>query len=325
MRILKKNPERDFTVLNLTDTQLSNAEWEEGHKAREILEYTVRELVARTNPDLITVSGDLAWAGHDHAYTMLADLLDGFSVPWAPVWGNHDNQDGAEYIDGVATRYMTYPNCIYEKGDPALGNGNYIICIEEDGLPCEALFMMDSHNRDPYTDPEGNVGTAWSRLTEEQAVWHREQAALLKEQGYTDGTLILHIPVYGYRTAWNAAFKANLDPKSITPEMAEGTECWNEGYEDSIGVKYEGVGSHPAEDGMLAVFRDAGLVKTIVAGHEHVNNFIINYDGLRLVYSLKTGMGCYWNPILNGGTVLKIDRAGVREVKHEFVDISHLL
>ena len=102
MRILKKNPERDFTVLNLTDTQLSNAEWAEGHKAREILEYTVRELVARTSPDLITVSGDLAWAGHDHAYTMLADLLDGFSIPWAPVWGNHDNQDGAEYIDGIA-------------------------------------------------------------------------------------------------------------------------------------------------------------------------------------------------------------------------------
>lgn len=325
MKILNKLPGKDFTVLNLTDTQLSDQEWADDHKARKILEYTVKELISRTSPDLITISGDLAWAGHDHAYDMLASFIDGFGIPWAHVWGNHDNQNGAEYIDSVATRFMARPNCIYEKGDRALGNGNYVICIEEQGRPVEAIIMIDSHDRDPYVDAEGKEVKAWSRLTEEQKSWILQQTSELGEKGYADATVILHIPIYAYRTAFNAAFNSALDPKSITPEQADGADCWNEGYTDSIGVQYEGIGSYPAEDGVLATLKESKIIKTIVAGHEHVNNWMVNYDGIKMVYSLKTGMGCYWNPILNGGTVLKVGSDGICDVKHEFVDISSLL
>ena len=107
--------------------------------------------------------------------------------------------------------------------------------------------------------------------------------------------------------------------------MAEGSECWNEGYKDSIGVKYEEIGSYPADDGMLEHFKKLGIIKHIVAGHEHVNNFMINYDGIKLIYSLKLGAGCYWNPILNGGTVLSVNENGVYDVRHEYVDITHLI
>ena len=41
-----------------------------------------------------------------------------------------------------------------------------------------------------------------------------------------------------------------------------------------------------------------------------------------MIFALKTGLGCYWNPILNGGTVLKVNETGVCEVHHEFVDVS---
>ena len=136
-----------FEDTNMTDVYFGvsapgenwHEEWADGHKARRILEHTVRELIERTSPDLITISGDLAWAGHDHAYDMLASFIDSFNIPWANVWGNHDNQNGAEYIDSVATRYMSYKNCIYEKGDRSLGNGNYVICIEEQGSHEELL------------------------------------------------------------------------------------------------------------------------------------------------------------------------------------------
>ena len=324
MKTLNKSKDKDFIILNLTDTQLSNEEWADGHKARRILEHTVRELIERTSPNLITISGDLAWAGHDHAYDMLASFIDSFNIPWANVWGNHDNQNGAEYIDSVATRYMSYKNCIYEKGDRSLGNGNYVICIEEQGRPVEAVIMIDSHDRDPYIDAEGKEVKAWSRLTEEQKSWILQQSAELKAKGFAEATVILHIPIYDYRTAFAAAFNSALDPMNVTPEQAEGTDCWNEGYTDSIGVQYEGVGSYPAPDGVLETLKQSGIIKTVVAGHEHVNNWMVNYEGIKLVYSLKTGMGCYWNPILNGGTVLAVGSDGIREIKHEFVDISEI-
>ena len=325
MKTFIKERGKDFKILNLTDTQLSNEEWADGHKHRAILEYTLTELVERVKPDLITISGDLSWAGHDHAYTMLADFIDGFGIPWAPVWGNHDNQMGAEYIDSVATRYMTYPNCIYEKGDPALGNGNYLISIEEDGVPVEAVVMMDTHDRMPYTTSEGEERLEWAWLLPEHAEWLEKELEKMKARGCKDATLIMHIPIHAYRLASAAAYKSGIDLKGVTPEMAEGAECWNEGYTDSIGVQYEGIGSYPEDDGMLNAFKRIGIIKHLVAGHEHINNFMISYEGIKMIYALKIGAGCYWNPILNGGTVISINEHGVHDVKHEYVKVDHLL
>ena len=58
MFTLKKIPDRDFLVLNISDPQLGDNEWEEGSKEKSILEYTVKTLVEKTSPDLITVSGE---------------------------------------------------------------------------------------------------------------------------------------------------------------------------------------------------------------------------------------------------------------------------
>ena len=325
MITLKKDSKKDFTILNLTDPQLSDSEWEDGHSYRKILEYTVSELIKRTKPDLITISGDLAWAGHDYAYKQLALLLEQFQIPWAPVWGNHDNQGGAEYIDKIATDYLSYPHCVYEKGDAEMGNGNYVVCIEEDGKIVEALFMMDSHDRDDCVDGNGNIQKVYLKLTEKQMQWYREQTKFLKAKGCKDSTMILHIPIYAFCVASRAAYKTSVSLKDLALAQAEGTECWKEGYIDSVGVQHEAIGSHPENDGVFAIIKEEGLTKTIVAGHDHVNNWMIRYEGVTMVYALKTGAGCYWEPCMNGGTVLKVNNNGVYDILHEYVDVSHLL
>ena len=264
MRVLAKKPDIDFKILNITDPQLSNEEWADGHKHRAILEHTVNELVNRVKPDLITVSGDIAWGGHDRSYEMFAAFIDGFGIPWAPAWGNHDHEieNDAEYIDGIATKYMNYPHCIYEKGDPALGNGNYVVMIEENGAPVEGVVMLDTHDRMPYTGPDGETKLAWAKLTQSQAEWISRVITELKAKGCKSATLIMHIPIYAYRFASKAAYKPGIDLKSITPEAADGPDCWNEGYKDSIGVQYEGIESYPQDDGMLEVFKKLGIFLT---------------------------------------------------------------
>ncbi len=314
MVILKKQKGKDFVVLNITDPQLSDEEWAEGHTHRAILEYTLTKLVERVQPDLITISGDLAWAGNEQAYAMLGALLESFSIPWGFVWGNHDNQGGAECVDKVATSYMALEHCIYEKGDLSLGNGNYVICIQEGDKPVEAIFMMDSHDRDEYEQPSGEKKLEWGKLTAAQIDWYKDQAKFLKDAGYQDTTLILHIPIYAYRLASAAAIK----------EGASKGE-WNIGYENSIGEQNEGVCAPPVEDGVFAAIKEIGTTKHVLAGHDHANNWVISYEGVRLAYGLKAGAGCYWQPTLNGGTLLKINENGVYAIAHEFVDVAHLL
>lgn len=325
MKTLSKAKGTDFIVLNLTDIQLSNEEWEEGHKNRKILEHTVKDLVERVKPDLITLSGDISWAGHDFAYDMLADFLDSFKIPWAPVWGNHDNQNGPECIERVVERYMKHAYCVYEKGDPAIGNGNYVIAVEEEGRVVEGIFMMDSHDRETYTDADGEEKKAWAKLTAPQLEWYREQNRLLKGKGCNDTTIIMHIPFYAYRAASQAAYAEGVDLKNLTVKESEGTACWKVGYQDSYGVQYEGIGSYVAEDGVFDVVKQEGTTKHVVVGHDHVNNWIIRYEGVNLVYGLKVGAGCYWTPELNGGTVIRISEDGVRQVYHEYVDVKMFL
>ena len=129
MKILQKQKDRKFTILNLSDPQLSNAEWQEGREAGKLLRDTLAYLVERCKPDLITVSGDLAWAGELESYANLADLLDSYGIPWAPVFGNHDQQGGTEMLERQADILMSRKNCLLEKGDPALGCGNYVILL----------------------------------------------------------------------------------------------------------------------------------------------------------------------------------------------------
>ena len=322
---LDKSIDRDLIVLNLTDTQLGNSEWEQGHQKRAILEYTVRELVERVKPDLITITGDLAWAGHTVAYESLADFMDSFGIPWSCVWGNHDNQDGADFISGVVASYSTRKNFIYEEGDPKFGNGNFIISVEENGRPITAIFMIDSHDREEIELENGEKKLAWAKLLPEQLEWIESTSLELKASGYHDGMILLHIPFYVYRKASEAAYRSGIDLRRVSVSDSMGSSVWNEGYENSIGVQHEGIGSHPVCDGAFRSVKRADFVKTIIAGHEHVNSFIINFADVRLVYSLKTGAGCYWEPELNGGTVVKIGKNGVRDIYHEYVDLSHLL
>ena len=320
MIFLKKEQERDFVILNLTDPQLHDREWESGQIKRDVLMRTVTELVERVKPDLITISGDISWAGENKAYDAFADLMDSFQLPWAPVWGNHDNQGGPEFVESVARRYMAHKYCVYEKGDPAMGNGNYVICIVENGRPIEGVILMDSH--DTHIDEDGN--NTFAKLSTEQIDWYRRQVQELKSHGCEDTLLILHIPIYAYRQASASAYSREIDLKDPTYEMFQRKDCWNHGYEDIIGVQLENVASCTHEDGVLDEVIKLGSTKNIIAGHDHINNWMINYKGVRLIYGLKTGAGSYWHPRLNGGTVFRVTANGIAEVYHEYVDAHEI-
>ena len=312
MITLQKSPEKDFVVLNLTDTQLGTPDWEEGHINRRVIERTVAELIKRTSPDIITVTGDISYAGDYEAYERFADFLDSFGIPWAPIWGNHDNQDGDEAVDSVASRYLDHPLCIYEKGDQSLGNGNYVIAIEQEGKIVEALIMTDTHDKIPQLIPA-------------QVDWYREQVDMLNKLGCKESSLVLHVPIYAYREVWEQASRKDVDYRAVRPENSSDAGIWNDGFASSFGVCHEDVYVYPSDDGAMQAIVELGSTKYVVCGHAHVNNFVIPYKGITFVYALKTGTGSYCDPKLNGGTVLSVSENGISKVWHEYVDISDLV
>lgn len=318
---LQKKSGKPFILLNLTDPQLGSGEWENGHENGNILRNTVDTLMKRVKPDLVTVSGDISWSGDFQAYVNFADLMEKYDTPWAPVWGNHDNQGGPEFIEKVVAEYTSRPHCVYESGDPSLGNGNYTIAVMEGGRCVEGIIMMDSHDRAPYTDFEGNEQITWAKLIPEQLPWYEQQIKELEALGCGESTLIMHIPIYAYNTCLNAAFRSGIDRKSISDAESFGCDCWNEGYEDSFGVMHEGIGSYACDEGMFDLIKKLDNTRYLIAGHDHINNTVVCYENTVFIYGLKTGPGCYWEKELNGGTVLEIESDGVSTVNHEYVKV----
>lgn len=324
MFTLKKSQDKDFLVLNLADIQLSKEEWGESHTHSKIVNYTVTELVGRLKPDLITLSGDQGWAGDFDAYMKVGEFIDSFDIPWTFVWGNHDQQDGYDFTDKVVDGYSKLKNLIFENGPKNLGRGNFVIEVIENDVPVSALILMDTHDRLPVKKEDGTEELTWAKLMPEQHEWYKEQINALKLKGCNNTAIITHIPIYAYRTAFDKAIKPDVDQESLTFEESCKKEYWNEGYDDSFGVKLEGICCYPEDDGFFEVIREIGSTKAYICGHDHVNCTSIGYDDVRLVYALKTGPGCYWRPWMNGGTTLKITSEGIGEIKHEFVNADHL-
>ncbi len=326
MKKIIKPGGREMIILNLTDIHMDDHKLSPDGIFLTILNRTLDTLVARVRPDLITVTGDIAWGGYHKGQAHLIHKLDSFEIPWAPVLGNHDHETDETEIAKFEDMMTKSRFCLYEPGDPSLGHGNYTLLIEdaEAGQPALGLIFLDSHDRIEIVNEKGETVRSWARLWEEQLTWYREQVRAFRAIGCERTAIFQHIPSYGYKEAFAAAFRSDLDREAM-PLPDGRSDAWNPGYEDSRGVSYENVCCAKKPDNVFATIAAEHSTTHIFCGHEHINNWRITYQGVRLVYTLKTGCGAYWHPALNGGTVITVGTDGIRSVEHSYVKISQHL
>lgn len=188
--------------------------------------------------------------------------------------------------------------------------------------------MIDSHDREgSIKHPDGEETIIYSKLYPEQIAWYKAENEKLKALGCRDTSMFMHIPITAYRDAWEAAYKPGIvgKPSRVPRDESYTDKYWNEGYTDSFGLRCEGICCSPDEtDSVLEAILEGGTTRHVIAGHDHVNNFVIKYKGVKLIYGTKIGEGCYWREELNGGTVLTVGEDGIKEVRHEYVDVSHI-
>ena len=109
MNSLQKETNRDFVILNLTDTQITAEELQNKSNALTTVCGTTSALVEKVRPDLITVTGDLTYGGSVPVYEFYADFMDTFGIKWTFVWGNHDNQAGIAETRKAESVFASHP------------------------------------------------------------------------------------------------------------------------------------------------------------------------------------------------------------------------
>ena len=309
-----------FRILNVSDPQLYNEDVD-GSGGR-ILRETVGALMESERPDLITATGDLAWGGHIIGLEYFCGLMTETGVPWAPILGNHDHQEWNRFVHDVNETLENAGGCLYDKGDPRLGDGNYVVILRQNGVPIHALIMMDTGGKVAWINDEGGIETDQGEFSEKQIEWYGKVCEMLNDMGVPESTVICHIPCYTYREAWAAALLPEVDPKSVPAGDGMQVGCWAEGYEDSFGVAHTNISSSAVDNGFFDKVLEYGNTKTLLCGHNHENCFSVGYRGVRFVYSLKTGCGFSWERDMSGGTVIEIDANGHATLRHHYVSVE---
>ncbi len=283
----------EFKVVQFTDVHIGGGSFslEKDKKAMN----AVAAMITAEKPDLVVITGDMAYPVPFQAGTfnnslstrMLIDLLEQLGVYYAVVFGNHDSEFyGTHDREAIADLWgaddLQYS--LFKKGPEDVdGYGNYIIKVKgTDGIVKNAFFLIDSHD---YTD--GDVlGIQWKydNIHENQIAWYKANVEAIDAANKAinpaypmfESLAFFHIPLEEYGIAWNE-YRANGYQDTENVKHVDG--YFNEDDEKSY------CGIYPEQ--MFETMLELGSTKATFCGHDHINNAILEYKGIKLVYGMS--------------------------------------
>lgn len=293
--------DRDLKVMQLTDTHFGGG-WMSLKKDSMAMN-AIAAMISAEKPDFVIVTGDMAYPVPFQAGTfnnksgakLLAELMETLGVYWTASFGNHDTEAYSFFDrEEIVELYEQYPHCLVRKGAENVdGYANQVFnIVNSDGIITRSLFTLDSHS---YVDGDF-FGVLWKydNIHENQIEWYKNTVEenqnhnRMKIQESSDSnfskkylqylnvpsSVFLHVPLSEYKDAWN--------------------EYVNNSYKDTENVKYNygiagesGKVVYPGiyEDNFFETMLELGSTDSVFCGHDHLNNFSVNYKGIDLSYS----------------------------------------
>lgn len=269
---LKFKPDGIFKVVMFSDTQ--------DDEDMDPRTTALMEMVLDTEkPDMVIIAGDCIFGADcenaenvKKAISNVAYPMEKRNIPWAIVFGNHDQEHfpkthmTKETVLGI---YASYPHNLNDKwvrGISGVGNNDLLVKGSTGKSPEFVLWLIDSGS---YAR-EGIGGYDW--IHADQIDWYRRTSIQLEKKcGHkVPGLMFFHIPL---------------------PEFGEMFA-----KSKVLGDRYESESPANVNSGMFAAVLDRGDVKGIFVGHEHVNNYIGDWMGVKLGYDASAGFGTYGLP-----------------------------
>lgn len=324
-------------VIQLTDTHFGGG-WMSIKKDSMALN-AVAAMISAEKPDLVIITGDVAYPVFFQAGTfnnksgakLFAELMETLGVYWTVSYGNHDTE-AYSYFDReeITDFYKEYPHCLMRDGAQSVdGCGNQVFnVVKSNGVITRSLYTVDSHS---YVDGD-YLGIMWKydNIHDNQIEWYKNTVEAnnkqnqMKHYASSDSAFLeknptvlnipssvfLHVPLSEYKDAWNEYVENDYtDTESVK---------YNYGAAGESGkVVYHGL----YEDEFFETMQELGSTDTVFCGHDHLNNFSVNYEGIDLTYSYSVDYlaysGIYKLGSQRGCTVINIDENGAIDYSAE--------
>lgn len=289
-----------FRILQLTDLQ-------DTQKTSPDTVNLVYELIARTQPDLIVLTGDqvkgygfnfLTGDNETKAATTISNLMKPIAdskIPFTAVFGNHDAFGSADK-DFQWECYKLYDNFIGKDY-----NFDAIpVCSEKDEDVKFCVYMFDSHEK----DSKGK----YKPITPEQIDMYRAARDGFEEQnGHAVHALAFqHIPpedIYDCFETSLKKFRGSLEGAGVHKTKHYRLPCYAENERSFMG---ENAASPDEKSGQIEAFKEKGDVLGLYFGHDHNNSFVVKHGDLDLGYTQGCGFNIYGPGKNRGGRVFDI-------------------
>ena len=245
---------RNFRVLQLTDIHIGAGAFSIKNDAWTI--QTVEDLVKKARPDLVVVTGDIAYPVFFQSATLnnkkeakvFATMMENLGVYWTFEFGNHDTELYSSYTrEDIGEFYSNtemFPHCLFNnekkkyidennQEQEVFGQGNFAITVvANDDTLVHTLYMVDSN---AYMDDDP-LGAKWhyDRIHDDQIAWYEQTAQKIATK-YGDvtnakSTMYFHIPIkefnevfFEYNKTQNRDKESmkGLNPTDVNPKIGE--------------------------------------------------------------------------------------------------------
>ena len=292
--------DENFKVLHLTDIHIGGG-FMSAKTDKQVIN-AIAAMVSAEKPDLVVATGDISFpvpyvaatVNNAYAHGMFKRLMERLGVYWTVTFGNHDSE-AYNYHDRAAVSAMYTSEeleyCLFSSTEGLSGEGNHRIDVKNTaGFITESFYMIDTH---AYTDKDP-LGLKWDYdfVKEDQIEWYRESvtAANAKNKALYDtlpdsekeafadllapkSLMFMHIPLREVKYAYDEYVNNN---RQNTDNVS-----YIEGYD---GETDEVVYCSRTDEQLFEAVLELGSTQALFYGHDHLNNFVLEYKGVTLSY-----------------------------------------
>ncbi|KAM7476595.1 hypothetical protein LguiB_023838 [Lonicera macranthoides] len=243
----------------------------------------IRRMILAEKPHLIVFTGDNIYGfdATDPVKSMNAAFAPAIlsGIPWAAVLGNHD-QESTLSRAGVMKQVVSMKHTLSLYNPPEFqdidGFGNYnleVHGVEGSSFLNKSLLNLYFLDSGDYSTVPSIPGYGWIKLS--QQLWFQRTSKKLRraymskpapQKAPAPGLGYFHIPLPEY---------TSFDSSNFT------------------GVKQEGISSASVNSGFFTTMVEAGDVKAVFTGHDHLNDFCGELTGIHLCYAGGFGYHAY--------------------------------
>ena len=268
---LKFNDEGKFKIVQFTDIH-----WVYGSDNSKPARERIIEVLDAEKPDLVVLTGDVVTAkpAEKGLKEALAPIVER-KIPFALTFGNHDEENDLSRKEMLAVVQSLEGN-LTTTTDGITGVTNYVLPIKasSDDRAAAVLYVFDSN---AYSTIKGLKGYGW--IEHDQIGWYKKtSAAYTAANGGTPipSLAFFHIPIPEYHEA--VQNESNF----------------------MVGTRKERACSAEVNSGLGTAMLAAGDVMATFVGHDHVNDYAVNWRGILLCYGRLTGGSTTYNDIPKG-------------------------